>query len=105
MHPHRVLPPLPGLTHDLAVLKAGEMTDTVRSSLEWILQQLVEGVGDPEATPRELLPVLVGTAPGRGTRAQRDRAARSLTEVVAAVSTCAGGSATAGAGVIRSDAT
>jgi putative transposase len=26
----------------LAALKAGEVTDTVRSSLEWILQQLIE---------------------------------------------------------------
>jgi hypothetical protein len=26
----------------LAALKAGEMTDPIRSSLEWILQQLIE---------------------------------------------------------------
>ena len=26
----------------LAALKAGEMTDTIRSSLEWVLQQLIE---------------------------------------------------------------
>lgn len=26
----------------LAALKAGEMTDTIRTSLEWILQQLIE---------------------------------------------------------------
>ena len=30
------------LTELLAALKAGEMTDTIRTSLEWILQQLIE---------------------------------------------------------------
>jgi putative transposase len=30
------------LSHLLAALKAGEMTDTIRTSLEWILQQLIE---------------------------------------------------------------
>jgi hypothetical protein len=30
------------LSELLAALKAGEMTDTIRSSLEWILQQLIE---------------------------------------------------------------
>ena len=30
------------LSELLAALKAGEVTDTVRSSLEWILQQLIE---------------------------------------------------------------
>ena len=30
------------LTDLLAALKAGEMTDTIRTSLEWILQQLIE---------------------------------------------------------------
>ena len=30
------------LSELLAALKAGEMTDTIRTSLEWILQQLIE---------------------------------------------------------------
>ena len=30
------------LSELLAALEAGEMTDTIRSSLEWILQQLIE---------------------------------------------------------------
>ena len=30
------------LTDLLAALKAGEMTDTIRTSLEWVLQQLIE---------------------------------------------------------------
>ena len=30
------------LSELLAALKAGEMTDTIRSSLKWILQQLIE---------------------------------------------------------------
>lgn len=30
------------LSELLAALKAGEMTDTIRMSLEWILQQLIE---------------------------------------------------------------
>lgn len=30
------------LSELLAALKAGEMTDTIRASLEWILQQLIE---------------------------------------------------------------
>jgi transposase-like protein len=30
------------LTELLAAIKAGEMTDPIRSSLEWILQQLIE---------------------------------------------------------------
>ena len=30
------------LSELLAALKAGEMTDTLRSSLEWVLQQLIE---------------------------------------------------------------
>jgi transposase-like protein len=30
------------LSELLAALKAGEMTDTIRSSLQWILQQLIE---------------------------------------------------------------
>ncbi len=37
----------------LAALKAGEMTDTIRTSLEWILQQLIEA----EAT------AFIGAAP------------------------------------------
>lgn len=35
------------LSELLAALKAGEMTDTIRASLEWVLQQLIEA----EATP------------------------------------------------------
>lgn len=30
------------LSELLAALKAGEMTDTIRTSLEWVLQQLIE---------------------------------------------------------------
>ncbi len=30
------------LSELLAALKAGEVTDTIRTSLEWILQQLIE---------------------------------------------------------------
>ena len=41
------------LSELLAALKAGEMTDTIRTSLEWILQQLIEA----EAT------VAIGAAP------------------------------------------
>ena len=41
------------LSELLAALKAGEMTDTIRSSLEWILQQLIEA----EAT------AVIGAAP------------------------------------------
>ena len=41
------------LSELLAALKAGEMTDTIRTSLEWILQQLIEA----EAT------ALIGAGP------------------------------------------
>jgi putative transposase len=41
------------LSELLAALKAGEMTDTIRSSLEWVLQQLIEA----EAT------AVIGAAP------------------------------------------
>ena len=30
------------LSELLAAIKAGEMTDTIRTSLEWVLQQLIE---------------------------------------------------------------
>ena len=50
------------LSELLAALKAGEMTDTVRTSLEWILQQLIEaevtaviGAGPHEPLPDEAL--------------------------------------------------
>lgn len=51
------------LSELLAALKAGEMTDTIRSSLEWILQQLIEA----EAT------AVIGAGPHERTEAQRDR--------------------------------
>ncbi len=44
----------------LAALKAGEMTDTIRSSLEWILQQLIEA----EAT------AFIGAAPHERTESR-----------------------------------
>jgi putative transposase len=44
----------------LAALKAGEMTDTIRTSLEWILQQLIEA----EAT------AFIGAAPHERTEAR-----------------------------------
>jgi transposase-like protein len=47
------------LSELLAALTAGEMTDTIRSSLEWILQQLIEA----EAT------AVIGAAPHERTEA------------------------------------
>jgi len=65
------------LSELLAALKAGEMTDTVRASLEWILQQLIEaeataviGAGPHERTDSRVTqrnghrPKLVSTAAG-----------------------------------------
>ena len=48
----------------LDALRAGEVTDTVRRSLEWILQQLSEGK-----------PPVIGTAPHERTRHGRTTAA------------------------------
>ena len=48
------------LSELLAALKAGEMTDTIRSSLEWILQQLIEA----EAT------AVIGAGPHEHTEAR-----------------------------------
>jgi putative transposase len=48
------------LSELLAALKAGEMTDTIRTSLEWILQQLIEA----EAT------AFIGAAPHERTEAR-----------------------------------
>ena len=65
------------LSELLAALKAGEMTDTIRTSLEWILQQLIEaeataviGAAPHERTESRTAqrnghrPKLVGTAAG-----------------------------------------
>ena len=52
------------LSELLAALKAGEMTDTIRTSLEWILQQLIEA----EAT------AVIGAAPHERTRPARPSA-------------------------------
>jgi len=65
------------LSELLAALKAGEMTDTIRSSLEWILQQLIEaeataviGAGPHERTESRTAqrnghrPKLISTAAG-----------------------------------------
>jgi transposase-like protein len=48
------------LSELLAALKAGEMTDTIRTSLEWILQQLIEA----EAT------AMIGAAPHERTESR-----------------------------------
>ena len=48
------------LSELLAALKAGEMTDTIRTSLEWILQQLIEA----EAT------AFIGAAPHERTESR-----------------------------------
>jgi putative transposase len=65
------------LSELLAALKAGEMTDTIRASLEWVLQQLIEaeataviGARPHERTDARTAqrnghrPKLVSTAPG-----------------------------------------
>jgi transposase-like protein len=65
------------LSELLAALKAGEMTDTIRASLEWVLQQLIEaeataviGAAPHERTPGRVTqrnghrPKLVTTAAG-----------------------------------------
>jgi putative transposase len=51
------------LTELLAALKAGEMTDTIRTSLEWILQQLIE----TEAT------AFIGAAPHERTETRSNQ--------------------------------
>ena len=48
------------LSELLAALKAGEMTDTIRTSLEWILEQLIEA----EAT------AVIGAAPHERTESR-----------------------------------
>ena len=72
------------LSEPLAALKAGEMTDTIRSSAEWILQQLIEaeataviGAAPHERTESRTAqrnghrPKLVSTAAGDGGRIPR----------------------------------
>jgi transposase-like protein len=51
------------LSELLAALKAGEVTDTIRASLEWILQQLIEA----EAT------AFIGAAPHERTEARTNQ--------------------------------
>ena len=55
----------------LAALKAGDMTDTIRTSLEWILQQLIEaeataviGARPHERTDTRTTPSATGTELG-----------------------------------------
>jgi hypothetical protein len=55
------------LSQLLAALKAGEMTDTIRASLEWMLQHLIEA----EAT------VVIGAAPMSALR-PRPRSATAI---------------------------
>ncbi|MGQ0432350.1 MAG: hypothetical protein ACT452_08080 [Microthrixaceae bacterium] len=57
----------------LAALKAGEMTDTIRTSLEWVIQQLIEA----EATA-----VLVGVMLGAPVLTGFPAAALSLRDQV-----------------------
>ena len=56
----------------LAAVKAGEMTDTIRTSLEWILQQLIEA----EAT------AVIGAGPNERTETRHDAAQRASSPAV-----------------------